>query len=316
MKFDPRHLEVLATVVDEGGVTEAARALGKSQPSLSRTISMVEARLGAPLFEPGRRPLRPTELGLALADQGRRIRTALAAAGDLVEGHRRGTSGTVRIGGTPFFMDGVISAQIAEFQMQNPRIGIEQINGYAEDLLSRLEDDRLDLAVLPVRAGTLPDWVAAKPILPGRNVIACRDGHPLTRAVNITLADITRYPWISPPAESPLHRDMVQLLKRLGADDLRMSFSGGTLASIATILSESDALSILPFSVVYQLRKRSGLAAIPLRLDHPDRVLSLLRVGANRPGPAAQNFEAHIVRKMALLTEAVKRHEQESMWRK
>ena len=46
MKIDPRHLEILAAIVDHGGLTEGASALGKSQPSVSRSLSMLEERLG------------------------------------------------------------------------------------------------------------------------------------------------------------------------------------------------------------------------------------------------------------------------------
>ena len=62
MKLDPRHLEILAAIVDHGGLTEGAEALGKSQPSVSRTLSQLEARIGAPLFTP-RGALQPTDLG-------------------------------------------------------------------------------------------------------------------------------------------------------------------------------------------------------------------------------------------------------------
>ncbi|MEX0371747.1 MAG: LysR family transcriptional regulator, partial [Tateyamaria sp.] len=53
MQLDPNHLVMLAAVVDEGGLTSGAHALGKSQPSLSRTLAALEARLGQPLFEKG-----------------------------------------------------------------------------------------------------------------------------------------------------------------------------------------------------------------------------------------------------------------------
>ncbi|MEM9250690.1 MAG: LysR family transcriptional regulator, partial [Pseudomonadota bacterium] len=109
MKIDPRHLEILAAIVDNGGLTEGAAALGKSQPSLSRTLSQLEDRIGAPLFVPGRRPLQPTELGRALAETGRQILAADRAASEIVQQFRAGRSGRVRVGGTPFFMDGVIA---------------------------------------------------------------------------------------------------------------------------------------------------------------------------------------------------------------
>ena len=77
MKIDERHLVQLAAVVQMGAVTEAAALLGLSQPAVSRTLSMLEKRLGEPLFLKGRRPLRPTPLGRALADHGQ---TMLAAS--------------------------------------------------------------------------------------------------------------------------------------------------------------------------------------------------------------------------------------------
>jgi DNA-binding transcriptional LysR family regulator len=70
MKLDERHLIQLAAVVQAGGVTEGAAALGLSQPAVSRTLAMLERRLGEALFVKGRRPLQPTPLGRALAEHG------------------------------------------------------------------------------------------------------------------------------------------------------------------------------------------------------------------------------------------------------
>ncbi|MEM9756258.1 MAG: LysR family transcriptional regulator, partial [Pseudomonadota bacterium] len=39
MLMDPRHLQILWAIVDTGSLSGAARRLGKSQPSLSRTLS-------------------------------------------------------------------------------------------------------------------------------------------------------------------------------------------------------------------------------------------------------------------------------------
>ena len=66
MKIDERHLIQLAAVVQAGGVTEGAAMIGLTQPAVSRTLSMLEKRLGEPLFLKGRRPLQPTPLGRSL----------------------------------------------------------------------------------------------------------------------------------------------------------------------------------------------------------------------------------------------------------
>ena len=84
MKIDERHLVQLAAVVQAGGVTEGATMLGLSQPGVSRTLAMLEKRLGEPLFIKGRRPLQPTPLGRALADHGQAMLTASRKASALV----------------------------------------------------------------------------------------------------------------------------------------------------------------------------------------------------------------------------------------
>ncbi|MEM6422898.1 MAG: LysR family transcriptional regulator, partial [Pseudomonadota bacterium] len=45
MRIDPSHLEMLYAIVERGGLTEGAELLGKSQPSVSRSLSMLEERL-------------------------------------------------------------------------------------------------------------------------------------------------------------------------------------------------------------------------------------------------------------------------------
>jgi len=129
MKIDPRHLEMLFAIVEKGGLGEGAEMLGKSQPSLSRSLAMLEDRIGIPLFEPDRRPLRPTELGLALAHEGRKIFLAGQTSSELLSQYRTGRSGAVRVGGTPFFLDGVISGTLAAFQFERPDVRIDQIYG-------------------------------------------------------------------------------------------------------------------------------------------------------------------------------------------
>ena len=124
MKLDSEHLEILAAIVEQGGLTEGAEALGKSQPSVSRSMALLEARIGLPLFELGRRPLRPTELGASLARLGGRIHRANKEASLLVQRYRQGLAGRLRVGGSPIFMDGVVASMIAEFQSRHADVQI------------------------------------------------------------------------------------------------------------------------------------------------------------------------------------------------
>ncbi len=294
MKLDPRHLEILAAIVDAGGLTEGAALLGKSQPSVSRSIAFLESRVGQPLFEPRRRPLRPTALGLSLAQEGRKILEAGRAASALADSYAKGLAGAVRVAGTPIFMDGVISGVIAEFQADHPNVRIDQSYAYAEEALEKVAQDLLDLAILPVRAETLPDGFAFRQILPGRNVIACRPGHPLDGRTDLTPRDVVDYSWIAPPASSPLFQDLRNLLDGIGQRELKIGFTGGSLSAVLNVLAGSDSLTVLPFSVVFRLQRRNQVAVLPIPIGDPGRHLNIITRAATRPRLAARRFEEFV----------------------
>jgi DNA-binding transcriptional LysR family regulator len=316
MKLDARHLEIIAAIVDHGGLTEGAEALGKSQPSVSRTVAMLESRVGARLFEKNRRPLQPTDLCHALAVEGRKVLAANNAASALVRRYIDGKSGVVRVGGTPFFMDGVISNMIAEFQRAYPEIRIEQSYAYAAELSRQLESSALDIAVCPVDPSALPENLAFSPLLDGRNVIACAQTHPLAGKPSLRLTEIAPYPWIAPPVDSPLYQDLRSILAGIGMTDFKVSFSGGTLASITNILTRSDALTVLPYSVVFMQRRQQALAALPIRINHPQRSLGLMWNPAQAERPSVRRFRRFVDTEFANLRSTITKHEQNSLWRR
>ena len=315
MKVDPRHLEIISAIVEMGGLTEGAELLGKSQPSVSRTISELEARIGTPIFVPGRRPLQPTELGQRLAEQGGRIRAASGQASQLISSYTSGHAGTVRVAGTPLFMDGVITAMLAEFQKVTPDVRVDQSFGYSEQLIDGLRNATVDFAVCPMREQNLPPDIAFQPILQGRNVVACRKDHPIARQSSFRLADIEAYSWISPPQESPLYADMMQALKSIGVSDYKVSFSGGSLASVVSVLSGSDSLTVLPYSVVFLQRKRGVLTTLPLKIDHPERTLGILTYRDRPLRPAVQRLHDFVAKQFRSLAQLITQQTHSTIWR-
>lgn len=315
MKIDPRHLEIIAAIVDHGGLTEGAQGVGRSQPSVSRTVAMLEARIGTPLFEKNKRPLVPTELCLALAAEGRKILSASTTASSVVETYKTGHRGVVRVGGTPVFMDGVVSSVIAGFQRASPDVRIEQSYGYVAELMEQLRAGTLDIAICPLNAAALAEGFSFTPLLPGRNVIACGIHHPLLRVRPLRLSDIAPFPWIAPPASSPLYQDMRNVLNEIGATDFKISFSGGTLASITNILSDSDVLTVLPYSVVFMARRQKTLSALSIRIGHPERSLGILMLDGEHERPPVRRFMRFVEAEFGNLSQTIAQQERNSVWR-
>jgi DNA-binding transcriptional LysR family regulator len=316
MKIDPSQLEMLAAIVEAGGLTEGAAMMGKSQPALSRSMAALEQRLGAALFVAGKRPLQPTELGLRLAEEGRRILQAGAAASQMVQNWRAGRSGAVLVGGTPVFMDGVIVAMLAAFQMQNPDVRIAQSYGYAPDLTANLLAGNLDLAICPLRADDRDARLTFDPLLPGRNVIAARDGHPLAHARSLTAADLMRFPWLAPPENSPLYTDLVQIISTISDTKIRVAYSGGSISAVMEVLMGSDALTVLPYSVVFAQRRQFGVVPLAVKIDHPDRTLGLMHPKEATLSPAARRLRGFILTQFETLSATIQHHERNAIWRR
>lgn len=314
MKLNERHLMQLAAVLDAGGVSEGAAMLGLTQPAVSRSLAMLEARVAEPLFVKGRRPLQATPLGAQLAVQGRAIIAASRRASDAVQGFVRGTTGLVRVGGVPFFMDAMISRMIGEFQQHEPGITVQQSYMNLPEMAAALEAGQIDLGIVPIGVLDLGPGFEFTEILPGRNIVSCRPGHPLMRKRPLEAQDLTAYPWVAPLPGSPLMSDLQMILMSIGMSDLNIRYSGGSLMSVVNVLAETDALAVLPFSVVFALRKENRIAVLPYDIPQPNRSLGILRRVNVARSPAAERLAGHVITAFEDLKHVIKRHENAVIW--
>lgn len=317
MRLNERHLMQLAAVLDAGGVSEGAALLGMTQPAVSRSLSELEARVGQPLFVKGRRPPQPTQLARQLALQGRAMIAASRRASETLQGYLNGSTGLVRVGGVPYFMDALVSGMIAQFQNTEPEIAIEQSYGNLPELMASLSSGQIDLAIAPVGSMDMGSEISFTPILPGRNVVACRQGHPLTRRGELRAADLALYPWVAPLPGSPLMSDLQIILVSIGTDGLSIRYAGGSLLSVVNYMMETDALTVMPFSVTFALRHQNSVAVLPYDIHQPTRTLGILRrtVKGNELA-ATRRFISFVRGTFEDMKQVIVQHERAVIWQR
>jgi DNA-binding transcriptional LysR family regulator len=91
--YDLVGLRYVHAIVTCGSMTEAARRLGVSQPTLSVAVRGLEARLGTSLFHRGPKGVVPTPSGLALARAAEGVLNLLRQADDEVRGIESAAAG-------------------------------------------------------------------------------------------------------------------------------------------------------------------------------------------------------------------------------
>src|SRR5262245_53111190 len=97
MDLELRHLRLLAAIVDEGGVTPAARRLHLTQSALSYQLRDAEDRLGTALFLRVGKKMVLTPAGEELLASARRILADVERTEERVRGFGTGATGTIRL---------------------------------------------------------------------------------------------------------------------------------------------------------------------------------------------------------------------------
>lgn len=150
--MNDRHnqLSLFLRTVETGSFSKAAREFGLSQPSVSRAVAALEARLGVTLLQRTTRRLTTTEVGQALAA---RAREALAAIDD-AENEARGAdrlSGALRISLPVAFGVRQIIPRLPGFLALQPDLKIELM------MSDRYDDLVAEGADLALRLGNQPN---------------------------------------------------------------------------------------------------------------------------------------------------------------
>jgi len=153
-------------VVESGGFSAAARALGLTKSSVSKQVARLEERLGARLLNRTTRRLSPTEVGTAFYERARRIVAEVEeterAVGEL-HGEPRGT---IRINVPMSFGVLHVAPALADFMTRYPEIVVDMT---LNDRVADLVEEGFDLAV---RIARLPDSsLIAKRLAPLRQVL-------------------------------------------------------------------------------------------------------------------------------------------------
>ncbi|WP_411816063.1 LysR family transcriptional regulator [Hyphococcus sp. DH-69] len=156
VSFDWNQARAFLATAEEGSLSAAARALGVTQPTLSRQVSALEHNLGVTLFERGTRNMVLTEAGLELLDHVRAMFDAASRVSLTASGQSQSIKGAVKISTTNNMATFHLPAIVAEIRAIYPEIEINITTSNAVRDLTRREAD------IAIRHGrpTQPELIA------------------------------------------------------------------------------------------------------------------------------------------------------------
>ena len=156
-------IRLFIRVVETGSFSKASADLGITQPTATKHVAALEARLGARLFHRSTRGVTPTEVGAAYYDKCKSIARELEEADNLAALMQSRVQGTLRISTSVAFGRRVLTPLVLRFMQQHPGL---QIDLSFEDRYVNLVEQGMDLAI---RMGRLADsslgarWLGVNP---------------------------------------------------------------------------------------------------------------------------------------------------------
>ncbi|MEQ1685180.1 MAG: LysR substrate-binding domain-containing protein [Burkholderiaceae bacterium] len=225
-------------VVESGSISATARKLGVSQPGLTKSLSSLEAELGASL-------LKRTPTGVTLTREGQafhvRARAGYAELAKAQEELGRGARPHVALGLGPFFAAQIVPQAVKRFREKFPDVQLRLVEGLRHATGPMVRDATLDMALAPRAPRDLDDpAIRFKPIAHLDQIVVARRGHPLAKAR--LAAALASDEWLC-----SLRRDVTaEALRALGAPEPQQITECESFGAMLTLLAESNMLAVVP----------------------------------------------------------------------
>jgi DNA-binding transcriptional LysR family regulator len=142
------HLKVLAAVARHGSVTEAARELHYSQPSVSHHLSRLEATAGVKLVQRVGRGIRLTPEGRLLANRAAEIVGRVDAAATELAAQVGLQAGQVRLAANASALATIVPKAAASLAVAHPGLQLSLVDRHPVEALRMLRHGELDLALV------------------------------------------------------------------------------------------------------------------------------------------------------------------------
>jgi DNA-binding transcriptional LysR family regulator len=189
-------LRLFTAVIERGGFSRAADALGLSQPAISHQLKALSTAVGIPVLEVIGRRVQLTQAGQLLYDHAQRILAEFEAAASSLDELRGLERGSIRLAGDTTVGIYVLPDLLGAFRKENPgievRLGVDNRQG----LYDRLVANEFDFVVSGRPWDDPPVPLVVRPFLANELIAIASPRHRLAGRSRVTLAQLAAEPFI------------------------------------------------------------------------------------------------------------------------
>jgi DNA-binding transcriptional LysR family regulator len=238
-------LEYFVAVAEEASFTKAADRVHVAQPGVSAQVRRLESELGHRLLDRSGRSVRLTEVGTAVLPFARAALDAVAGARLAVDELAGLVRGQVRVGMVSGCALPILAELLAAFHETYPGVTITLAEDNSDQLISQLNDGRLDLALIG-SAGEPEPGLETAVIADEELVVAVHPDHALAGTA-VSLADLKDTPLVCLPRGTGVRSALDAACAEAGFAP-RIVFEASALPMVANLAAMGLAAAVVPAS--------------------------------------------------------------------
>ena len=238
-------LEYLLAVANYGSFSLAAEKCFVTQPSLSMQVKNLEEELGVIVLDRSKKPVLPTDAGLAVIRQAKEAVQAFAMVREVVSDLQNEISGTLRLGVIPTIAPYLLHRFIPDFVRKCPKVELQIREMMTGDIIRALDRDMLDAAIMA--GGTSPEGIREEELFNDRFFAYVSTDHPLCQRSNIRIEDIDVRHLLLLSEGNCLRDQVIELCQAQKNIPRQYSFESGSLETLMRIVDNTpNLITIIP----------------------------------------------------------------------
>lgn len=289
-------LQTLVAVAEAGSIRAAAREMGRTQPSLTKSLHQLEEELGCPVFQRTQRGVILTKIGESVLAEARSVVVQVDRIKSGVQQRLENMAGEIRVCVSPIGGLLLLPQAINDLQRKYPLVKVVVEEGLYPLALSPLREGYYDLVLGPEPPDSVGVELKVEPLLVTELMIVAREGHP--QRESRSLKELLGYPWIvngAPGSPSSLY---TVAFEGAGMKVPEAVIHCNSLYSVVAMLEQTEGLCVLPRRLSEFILGRNNLVELKVKERLPKLSIAMF-TRANVPLTSVTEELARWVRLIA-----------------
>ncbi|TVP48655.1 MAG: hydrogen peroxide-inducible genes activator [Mongoliibacter sp.] len=269
-----QQLEYIIAVDKQRHFGHAAESCFVTQPTLSAQVSKLERELDVILFDRTKMPVIPTEIGMQVIEQAKRVVSESKGIYELLAQLKGDVSGVIKIGIIPTLAPYLLHRFIKSFLEKFPKVKLQVEENVTDEILRKLKNDELDLGIVVTPLSE--PGIVEKSIFYEKFYAYLSKDHKLLEKKELKVSDLKPEDmWVL--QHGHCFRDQVlNLCDQTKFERMNFHYESGSLEGLRNMVNQYTGVTLLPELATISLNEEERSRLRKFEGEEPTREVSII----------------------------------------